>query len=328
MKIIVSALNRKASARVPDKVVEDGELQLLAPLSFHLLVYVANLWDQRQREIAHIPRSRRSLMHYEFQVSLRTLHAHLKPEAQSRFENHDYRYLRAAVKQLSRVQASEDSIDVQGKRSHESLNLITRVRYSEAGSMLSFTLSPYFEEALRMMDRQGRFALILLADALALNDTRHLMMLVLASKVEKLYVPDRRTFTVDHLRSLFGLQGRSYEQWREAFRKLKEAADAVVSTTSFSKVTLHPIRDKCDARRVVGVRIDSKRLEPKQLAAHPRVSSKPTLSPRVAQHLAQVRLARAKEQQSTTTTPNYKPRILRRRDEGGSCSTDIFDQGR
>lgn len=282
MKAQIIPLNKKAAAKVPLPIADHKSLHRLSPLAYHLLLYVDYLYHQRDYS-SKMP-SKRTTEDYTFSMRLRDLQAHLKPGSTGSLLRRDYRYLQDAVGELSTFQVIKESSNVKGKRRRKIINLLCEVDYSEEGAELTYILSPSYQKALETLKEQGIvFRLIPLGDAFALSDTRQLQMLSLACKVLKLRAPIFRRLSVGKIREHFGLTGPAYAaDWKEVWRKLKLHAEAVSKQTNY-KVTLTPIADKQDRRRVAFVQIDSRlrsdKPAPLALPA-PTVSAKP--KPRIA----------------------------------------------
>ena len=257
MESKIVPLSEKAKAILPDSVSLHVELHSLGFLSLQLLVLIAHLWRRRSFQIADIPRSKRTVDCFTFTVKLRVLNAHLKPG----FGNRDYRYLRAAIKELSKFQVEELRRTLTGKEDEKVIHLFD-YDWSEDRSEVIFTLSWHFAEALQMLDEQMvDFTKIPVADALALSASSHLLMLFLASKVRGFYVSDRRTKPVWWLRDYFGLTDSYYDQPRYVLHKLEDIARIVSAKTSF-RIKLIGVRDEHNARRLAEVQFDVNRPRP------------------------------------------------------------------
>lgn len=309
MRIKVTPLHKRAKALLPTRVSNALGLHELRPLALQLFLLMVHRWSQRvEHELRFVAPSKRTIDAFTFEVKLRELQAHLRPDSACLKASRDYRRVREAIDTLASLQVTTDLPDVRGKRGRTIHNLIAQVEYREEGSMLRFSLSPFLKHALMALEAQGAaFTLVPIADALALDESRHLLMLLLAAQVAKLHVPDRRTFDVTWLRAYFGLAGPSYDEWRFAHRKLRDFAAAVTQRTGF-RVKLAPVHDRCDSRRIVAVRFDVKHRDSQPEVPAIEHKPKPTFSP-LARKLLLLRDGLDRERER----------------EGGSCVTDIDD---
>jgi hypothetical protein len=248
MKSKIALLPKSAKAVLPGKVGMHVGLHNLKPLTLKLLVVAVHRWERRSFELKNIPPSKRTIDCFRFQVKLRELHANLNEDGQP--HNRNYKYVREAISDLSRFQVVDDS---------ENTNLFQATKYSENKSEIIYTLSWYFARALEALDRKKvNFTMIPVADALALSDSRQLLMLFLASRFEKTYVPTERQATLKWLREYFGLQHSRYDEPRFVLQTLREIAASVKAKTNFD-VTVIKIKDRLDERRISEVQFNVKR---------------------------------------------------------------------
>ncbi len=256
MKTNIVPLNKKAVAKMPNKIIQDRTFKGLTLLARKVLLYTINLENQREHQLKHIPPSKRGEGSLTFKVRWQELRAHITPSAKASLAAHDYRDLKLAVNQLFALQAKKEEQSVKGKARVRAYHFLDHYDMEDDKSLLTYSLSPEFKNALRIFEEKG-FAKVPIADAIVTSDIRQLDMLMLACTVLNLYATSQRTFEVGWLREHFDLQGASYDAWPEVRRKLKAYADAVSEKTNYH-VSLEAVPDKVDARRVAAVLFEVK----------------------------------------------------------------------
>lgn len=248
-----SALHKDAKAALPNRTATKLRFVDLSPLATKLALRVVHAWEQRQRGLRAVPPSKRPVDSLRFSIPWRDLHHQLTPSARP---SRDYRHLRRAAAELFSFSCFKSyRRPVDGRGGWTAVHFLSAVDVDDGNddaSMFSFSLSPEFEEAMRILEGEG-FMLIPLADAVALQDVRDLVLLMMACGAWKLIAPSMRTVPLEQVKQRLGMVGDSFASWRTTWQKLRASAQRVSARTRF-RLTLTPIR--AEQGDVAGIRLD------------------------------------------------------------------------
>lgn len=268
MRANIVPLHREAKAPLQNKVVAQTSLRTLSPLAAKVLLLIAYQAAQRDRELKArgIPASRRTVSDLTFTLPWRQLRAHVAPAGDASGDR-EYRYLRRAMKELVAYHAELDKKNVDGKRSFNFINLLQDANYDEGGADLVYVLSYKFARALEILGDTDGFTLIPLHDAFALDETRHITLLMLAARARNFVFNAKREVPVSELREKLGLDGAAYVEWRQVWAKLRRYAAVINSKTRF-RITLVPDRKRLRHVEVVRFDVTYNERKPKPTLTH------------------------------------------------------------
>jgi len=323
MKRTIKPLKPNYLLRIPNKVNADPALSDLKPLTLQVFLFMVNRWAQRQKELKGTLPANRVRATRVFKVSWHELYSTVR-QGTARGALSDYRQLRLAAKELSRMQAEQTGTRM------TIINAFQRVEaYGEdAASVLTFLVSEDFEEAWKILEAQG-YALVPLVEAFALQVTRHIRMLMLLCEVRNRTAITHRTFTVEELRLRFRLTAKRYEEPWRVVAKVKEMLQAVVvKLPQYKKVRMQVVANSRDARRVEALHFTLPTPKPKELTKttepvetkplrglgyKPRIIKRSFEEQQLADAIRQEEERAAQSRHAPTTRPK------RREPAGGSC---------
>ena len=306
MKTNITTLHEDARARLPNKTAQSLRLVDLPPLAFLLALRVIHAWGGRQYELKAVPPAKRTVASLRFEIPWRDLQQQLCPGASARAEARVYRHLQDAAKRLFEFRAFHDGRNLLG------IHFLSEVEMAADKTMFAFSLPPQFERAMRILDGAG-FCQVPLSDAIALQESRHMAMLMMVCVAWHLQSKKLRTVSVEELRDRLNLTSASYSEWWRVWQKLQTAVQVINARTAF-RIRLVSYAPQ---GKVLGVRFDVRRKgeavsREDALAPPAKTSTKPVLM--VKTQMAKLRKAiEASEQQQR---PNFKPKFKQRREEG------------
>lgn len=246
----VKTLNRKAQARLPNKISRNVAFDDLSPIAFKLLLYIVYLWNQTRRDaqMGSSPWGGEQTI----TVTWAELASRITPESRRGLEHGIYDTFRAALTQLVRVQISHTSFEGEKFKVREVYNLLAGWRYDEEEKAATILLHSKFARILEIVAKGGDFTLVPLQDAFALSSTRQVRLLLWAASFVHIRSESIRTVSLQTFRDSLGFHGRYYEAWSrvkdDLWSHLKE-----VNTRTRYRVKLVPVKQ---GREVVALRFD------------------------------------------------------------------------
>ena len=252
MKTYIKELHGKATARIPNKTVKAMSWMDLSPLALKIFLRLIYEWDQHERhqERKGIPPEKRTLQG-PIHIRWRELKAQLSPDAEASFNDYDYRELHRATIELANFHSDLQYL-FKGKRALNVINLIGGASFFEESMILTYSLTNEMQLALRGIDH---YAVIPLKEIIALEESRHIALFMLAQTVVNLRHHKAREIPIEQIKSTLELRSGVYKNWWRVWAKLQASAEVLNEKTGCG-LTLEQV---IEGNEVVTVRFTSSR---------------------------------------------------------------------
>ena len=241
---------QRGTARIPNRITKEVGFDSLTATSLKLWLYIVYLWQKRKDKDARL------LSFTWAQVSRA-----VTPKALRSSKHSVYSTYVTALDLLLTVQIGHSY--KQGSRTiREKYNLLGGWEFNQETGHVEVYLHSAFARVLQLLEGKEGFTIAPLRDVMALDNPRHIRVLLWACMCVHLRSDELRTIPLDTIRHGMGLVGESYDDWRQVSRLLQESVESVNAKTAFS-IGVKPIKR---GTKIEAVRFDvTKRSRPKEL---------------------------------------------------------------